>query len=661
MQKYKHVHFLLNLLLSLGKLYVVFLLFMSLIRAYIFFSFGIDDYPFSETVAAFFLGLRLDAVILSYIFLLPLLLLFLILVTRAKVLQKYLYPSLRFYFSFMITLVFLLSFSDIAYFSFFGEHTTLMIFGVFDDDTQALIRTAFENYNVALVAFILLSVLLTLYWIIFKIIQPKNIIKREYNYLQATGVFFLFIIILALLARGSLGLFPLIHDTPDPTADVFLNKVAMSPIVSMKQAYKDYKKSKNGSYDLIKESGFRGKMIEAFKIHTQKEHINTKNLLKNISYTTAKNQLLEKKKPNVVVVMVESFGLPILKYQSKKFNIMGHLKRHFDEDILFKHFISSSNGTIVSLEPTLLNTIARPHSTSFGQGKYLNTSFFQASARVYQKAGYETSFVYGGNLSWRNVGNFMSKQGFDHVYGRMTIAKSLGKDVSKISHDWGVFDEYLYAFVEKKLQEGKKPQFIFVLTTNNHPPFTIPKEYKSNSLVLSQKLKKHLTGDMDLAKKRFHDYAYALDSLGKFLDNVKSSKLKDNTVVAVTADNNTVEGIMKYDDYYNTTKLIPFYLYLPHCLLPKSKIDVNVASSHKDIFPTLYNLTLSDANYTAIGTNLLDTKHIHCGFNDAGVIISKDGAFKVTKAKTAAQKECQQYYKASLAVTEYLIKSNTKK
>jgi exopolysaccharide biosynthesis protein len=66
-------------------------------------------------------------------------------------------------------------------------------------------------------------------------------------------------------------------------------------------------------------------------------------------------------------------------------------------------------------------------------------------------------------------------------------------------------------------------------------------------------------------------------------------------------------------------------------------------------------------NYTAIGTNLLDKKHIHCGFNDAGVIISKDGAFKLGKAKTSAQKECEEYYKASLAVTEYLIKSNIAK
>jgi phosphoglycerol transferase MdoB-like AlkP superfamily enzyme len=639
------------------KLYAFFLLFMLLIRLYIFFNFTADTYQFSEILAAFFLGLRLDASILAYVFLLPILLVFLSCLTRLDSLQHYIYPFVKYYFMLMVTLIFLLSFSDIAYFSFFGEHATLMIFGVVDDNTEALIQTAFKNYNVFSLLVLTFFILALLYYMIAKILKNSNALTVQLGYLKICVSVFGSILLLALLARGSLGLFPLAHNTEDPTADIFLNKVAKSPIYSLVNAYKAYKKSKNGSYDLIKMSGYKGHIAEAFQTHTQKKNIDKQNLLHNIEYKTKKNPLLEKKKPNVVAVMVESFGLPILEYQSETFDIMGHLKKHFDADTLFTHFISSSNGTIVSLEPTLLNITARPQSTSFAQSTYVNTPFKQASARVYQKAGYETSFVYGGDLSWRNVGNFMAKQGFDHVYGRMSIAKTLGKNANSISHDWGVFDEYLYAFVEKKLHEkSQKPKFIFVLTTNNHPPYTIPKEYKSHPLQISKKLKEHLSGDIDLAKRRFHDYAYALDSLGIFLDSIKNSSLKDNTVVAVTADNNTVEGIMKYDDYYNTTKLIPFYLYLPKYIRPKAKIDTSLASSHKDIFPTLYNLTLSDASYMAIGTNLLDTNHIHCGFNDEGIIISKDGAFKEGKAQTTGQKECQKYYKASLAVTEYLIK-----
>ena len=245
-------------------------------------------------------------------------------------------------------------------------------------------------------------------------------------------------------------------------------------------------------------------------------------------------------------------------------------------------------------------------------------------------------------------------------WGKGAIAKSLDKNIDSISHDWGVFDEYLYEYVYKKLRDATSPQFIFILTTNNHPPYTIPSHYRSNSLEISQDLKEHITGDLELVKRRFKDYAYAVDSLGGFLDEIKGSSLAKNSVIAITADNNTVEGVMRYDDYYTQTKRVPFYIYIPDALKPKEPIDTTLASSHKDIFPTLYNLTLYDKTYTSVGTNLLDKNTLHCGFNDAGVIMAKDGGFKDGKAESQSQKECQEYYKASLAVTEYLIKSHKK-
>ncbi|MFV7791436.1 sulfatase-like hydrolase/transferase, partial [Aliarcobacter lanthieri] len=91
-------------------------------------------------------------------------------------------------------------------------------------------------------------------------------------------------------------------------------------------------------------------------------------------------------------------------------------------------------------------------------------------------------------------------------------------------------------------------EFIVALSTNNHPPYNVPNDYVSKSLIYSENLRNHITGDFNLAQQRFKSYAYALDSLGKFLDEFKQSRFKDNTIIVITADNNTVEGIMKYDD-----------------------------------------------------------------------------------------------------------------
>jgi phosphoglycerol transferase MdoB-like AlkP superfamily enzyme len=659
MQKNNHFSFLINLLYSFLKLSLVVLALMSLVRLYIFVAYSNTfNYDVSETLAAFWLGMRLDASIVAYINAGAMLLVLLVWLLNLKFLQKYLYSFFRVYFLIFLTLLTVLTLMDLVYLSYFGEHATLMIFGVFDDDTKALINTAFANYNVPLFGFLLLAYFVVLSFLVFKIIKQKESFTPSWNILKQLSFFLLLIVLIALLGRGSVSMFPLAYNIQDVSANPFINKLPQTSAYAMLNSYEQYSKSKSGNYDLIKKVGYSGKMDKAFEVYMQTQDINRTDFLSNLNHKTQPNKLLQEKKPNVVVVMVESFGMPLLDYQSESFNIMGRLKKHFEEDTLFTNFISASNGTIVSLEPVLLNTTARPESTSFGQSEYLNTSFRQASAKVYQNAGYETTFVYGGDLSWRNVGSFALKQGYDSVAGKGTIANALGENMEEISHDWGVFDGYLYKYIEQKLKNATKPQFIYVLTTNNHPPYKIPADYKSNRLEISDDLRAHITSDIPLIEQRFKDYAYAVDMAGEFLDNIKSSELAKNTVVAFTADNNTIEGNMRYENYYTQTKKIPFYMYLPEYLKPKKAINTSLASSHKDIFPTLYNLTLSDANYTCVGTNLLDESVLHCGFNDAGVIMSQDGGFEMGKASTPSQQKCQEYYKASLAVTEYLIQSH---
>ncbi|MBU0631291.1 sulfatase-like hydrolase/transferase [bacterium] len=660
MNKTQHFSFLHQQLKLFFKVELFFLFLLSMVRIYIFVRYGKDShYAVSELIDAFWIGFRLDVSALAYTFILPVLMLFLMWIFRAKFLNAIINQFFKVYFFIIFLILSALILTDIGYFSFFGDHMTLMVFGIFDDDTKALFEIARKNYNLWLYGLIGAIYAIAGYLIVAKLIKNKPDIKqKEWNFFQQSGFFLALFVIVFLAVRGSVGLFPLAVYIPDVSSDPIINKLPQNPVHAMIKAEDQYMKSKTGNYDLIKMSGYKGKIVEAFKLHTGKKDINETDLLSNIVYETKKDPFLEKNPPNVVLDVVESFGMPILAYQSEEFDIMRSLKKHFEKDILFTNFISASNGTIEDLEPLMLNITARPRSTPFGQSSYLNTSFSQASARVYQKAGYETTFVYGGDLSWRNVGAFFSRQGFDHVYGKAAIIEKLHLDEKTVSHDWGVYDKYLHAFVLEKLKEAKKPQLIVVMTTNNHPPYKLDINYDSKNLVFSDELKKHIVGDLGLAHKRFQDYQYALDMVGHFMDDIKASALKDNTVVAITGDNNTVEGIMRYDDYYTQTKRIPYYLYLPPSLHYKVKgIGTKLAGSDKDIFPTLYNLTLSSVKYMSIGTNLLDKDTLHCGFNDDGVIIANDGGFKASKPKTELQKQCNKYYNATLAVTEYLIKS----
>ena len=208
MQKYQHFNFILNLLYVFFKLFLIALVFMGLARLYLFLNYGASSgYEISELIASFWLGVRLDTSILAYVFSVAVLITTLITILNLKFLQKYLYPFFRLYFYLMFTLMFIMIFIDFSYFSFFASHSTLMIFGVFDDDTGALINTAFANYNVPLLAFGVLSVLTLLYITIHKTIREKDTLQVEWGIVKQSSFFLFLIVVLALLGRGSLGLF----------------------------------------------------------------------------------------------------------------------------------------------------------------------------------------------------------------------------------------------------------------------------------------------------------------------------------------------------------------------------------------------------------------------------------------------------------------------
>ncbi|MGB6328835.1 MAG: LTA synthase family protein [Halarcobacter sp.] len=552
----------------------------------------------------------------------------------------------------------LLAGADFGFYSYFKDHINILFFGLFDDDTSALLITFWQNYNVIFILSLFFIYSFFLFKVISFILNKENKYLKSFFGLKISFLIFTIIFVLNFLAiRGTLGMYPLGKMIPNVSENEFINKIPQNGFRAFTSAYNIRKKYLKREYDLIKETGYKNNIEKAFKDFKQTDNIDSKNLLNNITYKTKK---IDDNDYNIVLIMVESFGMPITKYNSESYNILGNLKKHFDEDILFTNFISSGDGTISSLEALLLNIPKRPNAFAFSQSIYKQTSFDYTAGFLYKKHDYETSFIYGGDLSWRNLGKFIKYQGYDNVQGKINIfnnIKNKTKEESEYFHPWGIFDEHLYSHILDKLEDSKnKKQFIFALSTNNHPPYNIPSDYKSKPLIYTDEIKEHITGDFELAEQRFKSYAYAIDQVGIFLDKFKKSEFAKNTIVVVTADNNTIDGIMKYDDnQLLNSKNIPLYFYLPKELKNKLKIDTSIAGSHKDIFPTLYNLTLKDENYISIGYNLFDYEAKHYGFNGSMIVNQKENIFKLSKLKNETNNNLINYYKSSLAVTQFLI------
>ncbi|MEN5388165.1 sulfatase-like hydrolase/transferase [Aliarcobacter skirrowii] len=658
----KFFNLVINSLKKLFLVYFVFLIFMSIFRAIFFIYFSelnsFSDY-YSDIFSAFFLGFRIDLTVIGYIQVIPTIILIFLYYFKSEKAFNIFSKFLVYYLFIVFVIVSLLFVADFGFYSYFKERLNILFFGLFEDDTVALIKTFLQNYNVVLILGVFFLYLALLFYIIKTILNLEFHSLKVATFIKFPILFFILLIIFNfLIIRGTFGMYPLGKMIPNVSTSEYINKVSQNSVRAFISANSVRNKFKKNKIDYIKETGFENSIEKAFEIHKQTSNIDRENLLNNITYETKK---VDDEDYNVVVIVVESFGMPILKYQSDEFNIMGNLKKHFEEDILFTNIISEADGTIASLEALLLNIPYRPNSFAFSQSKLAQTSFTFSPAFLYTNAGYNTSFIYGGDLTWRDLGNFVKYQSYSSVEGKQDIFASINTSKNKEDdyfHPWGIYDEYLYEHILNKLEKSNEKEMILALSTNNHPPYDIPKDYETKIKGYSEDLKNHIIGDFDLAKQRFKSYAYALDSVGTFLDKFKKSKFKDNTIVVITADNNTIEGIMKYDDNpIFTSKNIPIYFYLPKELKDRLEIDTSVAGSQKDIFPTLYNLTLKDTKYLSIGNNLFDKIYPHFGFNGSMIVNHGNELRKLNSLKEKSEDELVNYYKASLAVTEYLIRN----
>jgi len=266
----------------------------------------------------------------------------------------------------------------------------------------------------------------------------------------------------------------------------------------------------------------------------------------------------------------------------------------------------------------------------------------------------------------------MENLGFDKVYGEK------GMNQGYYGNEWGIYDEFLFDYLWKTLESDENRKFIYVITTTNHPPYSLPESYEAKPLTPQAELEQKIIGK-DLAQKRFKTYQYANEMLGRFITKIKNSKYADNTIIAVTGDHNFKNVYSYSQEELLTQSEVPFYIYIPESIKPKN-FDASVFGFYLDIMPTLYNLSLSDVSYTAMGQNLFSpvkNKKVYTESNNVAAnkdyavkyifpnktasnfyAFDKDNSFKAAEIKeTEAHKDLVKYVKALYAVSGHMIKT----
>jgi len=616
-----------KLMLLHGFLLLVFLI----IRSVFFSSFGsaIQFQELKENFISILLNaLRFDTVVNLYGFALMLLLSLLLLALPKRLLDQYhnFTQKIFKYYTLFITLVFIIiSTLDFYYYKMYDNHFDALVFALKNDDTAAILNVFWTDYPLIRIILFWIFVGIIANVIITKIvkIKLKNFtISPLVNYI---GVF-LFIGIYFVGLRGSLGMFPLKLKHAYVTDNQFLNKMTINSVFALKSVLSkgdtknkintDYKKS-------LQKFGFKS-TADAVAVYTNNNKSkNIDSLLFNI---TPKNSFLEENPPHVVFVLMESFDRHFFDLHSENCNTLGSLEKQLDDCIIFPNILSSGNITINTLENLM---VAAPFS-AIAQSPYKKVSLSTAVNIPFQQANYNTSFLYTGEYGWRNIGHYAKTQGFDAVITQ----KHLENDFPNAeTNPWGVHDVYLYNKMYDILAKSNKPQFLFSVTISNHTPYVLPSDYKSKPIHLSDSILDKMKTNKELSYKSLKAYQYAADQLGIFIRKVKNSKFGANTIIAVTGDHNSHQGFR-----YNTNEKFyshatPFILYIPEKYKKNLKINISKFGSHKDLFPTLFHLSLSAKKYFNTGNNLFDNQPSY-SINNFNFAANTHGAVKIGNPST---------------------------
>lgn len=587
----------------------------------------------SDILNAFLRGLRFDLSAISYITILfiP----FIMFKKTPAWLTHIGFSIYRFFLFFWISA----SVFDIIFYSFYTDRINLIAFGLIDDDTVAVAKGFWKNYPALEILAFIFFLYFIAHWSTRKFLayNRTSILNSGYKF-----KIFLFVT-LFLFGRGTLSMFPLGPDYAVISTVPFVNQLSFGTAHALMRAAKlrsaQSSIGANAWDSNLKEFGYsrtnpnsENQAFEDFfgkKMETQSRF----DLMK--FKTPAHNE--NKNIKNVVVLVMESWGAyGITASENPEFNLVGNMRKHFNQDFLNLHFLANTPGTAGSLSCILAGVPQRAISPFLTESSYLNTPLSTSPALTYKKQNFETHFLYGGNPGWRDINKYAMTQGFDFIEGEIDVKKTLEEhNIPMVgTHDWGIYDEDLFKYISIKLKEntGKNKLYV-VMTTTNHPPFELPPKYDVKAIMPEVNIIKYPEHtriiDANLAQERFKTYRYSTDALAGFIDDVKGSELKKSTIVAATGDHSSWLVNFTSDERF-TKDTVPFYLYLPDSLRKIHRLDKaifeNSFGGHMDIWPTLYNLSLHDLDYDTFGTDMFIKKDLTFSLNNSRLIASPTAA-----------------------------------
>lgn len=249
--------------------------------------------------------------------------------------------------------------------------------------------------------------------------------------------------------------------------------------------------------------------------------------------------LLSSQKPNVVLILLESFSADLLHTLGGYEETAPELDKISEDGFYFSQCYATGNRSDQGVAAVMSGFPAQPLTSILSQpAKFQKLPSLVTS---FSEAGYFTSYFFGGQLTYENIKAYLISKGIDKMV-------ELDDYSSDLPHGkLGVHDEFLFNRMLDESESLKTPFFSTIFTLSTHPPFDFPGEKKTFPWAGDEN--NYVNASM-----------YSDSCVGDFIRKAKSKNWFSNTLFVFIADHSR-ESPRKNNYYSSAYRHIPFILY----------------------------------------------------------------------------------------------------
>ena len=447
------------------------------------------SYALTDYLSVMWHGAGLDATTTGYLTILPFLLTVVSVWYRHLPFRKVMTP----YYVIVMLLISAIFIGDLSLFSFWESKLDASIFIYIDSPKNAMASVS-GGYIAARIGMIvgLTAVMSALLWLITpKILEKINMIGQQ---LVATLCALPLGALLFLVIRGGFRVSTANVGDAYFSNDQYLNLSAINP-----------------AFNLFASTERQARYEDEFNFYDEQRRAQ---LMKGLYDTNDTNttQVLETQRPNILVIFMESFGATMIERLGGEKGVAPNLESLADNGVFFSRIFANSFRTD---RGTVCTFSGFPGLPTLSLMKVSNLcQQLPNIANTLGQAGYETDFLYGGDINFTNMQGYLRAGGFQKITSQDDFSLT-ERNYSK----WGVPDgitfNHLYDMLKER-ENSKKPWFTTFLTLSSHEPFEVPfKKFED---------------------AHFNAFAYTDHCIGEFIRRFRKTKQWKNTLIVLLPD-----------------------------------------------------------------------------------------------------------------------------